>query len=1486
MQSDSSIQQSTSGRNMRKSAVNQRLFMKKLSNDSLSDDEYPDDRNDNNTSHNIGMDGTSDYHDTEYNVWPPIVEKHPEFCWSHQFLHGRSDWILNIPPMPPDLTYTQILARAKLPVYIDQKYFLTLGAVYNLPDDKSPIMKIDLQKLRQDLSSLHNQMGKVNISKLPEPHKTFHPDRISPNAGHWDDLCKEMKEFQDLVLDEHREKRRKYKIIINSCQKYVESKMFSVSTGVLDDKRASAVYKQVCTLMEVFWSKIERIAWESIKSELNSQLIEQKRKRLNKFVKDAMKFATTDRTSKTEGNRLSPTASATATEFQYENDSDKEFKTDSEEFTDADKQFQLQQEKDGEYDRDMSTDSESERKLELDILRDEAEMDINELIGKYRILDQSYKENGDDNPLDDRGKRSRSSVDSSNESYSESYTPLSEPQLNVSNGSACIKQEIREVDPDEFDINDKEFQEQRRIDEVLDRDMDTDSESERKNEIDMLHGEAEMDLNELIKRYKQMERSNSISDIDSEMQMTNSEGDNSVYESQESGNESEVSDEFKDKNENVKLQQQEDKELDSTMNIDSVNTYKTESDQLQDDDVININQLAEKCKVFKNGEKRSRSLLQSDTKNPYCDHIQNTVQKIEPKLNMDDNELIPVPHLLRATLRSYQHQGLTWLAKLHEKGTNGILADEMGLGKTLQTISLLAHLACHLGKWGPHLIIVPNSLLINWEMEFKKFCPGFKVLVYYGSASERAKKRVGWNKPYVFNVCIASYATVVQDAHILKRKNWQYMVLDEAQNIKNFESKRWSTLLTFNSEYRILLTGTPLQNSIQELWSLMHFILPDVFSSHSEFKEWFGDPITAAIEAEQIAGSVDSSGKPNELVTKLHCVLRPYLLRRLKKDVEKQMPSKYEHVIKCTLTRRQRTLYDEFMSCASTSDTLKTGSYHGVLNIMMQLRKICNHPDQLNPRLVESPLNVGSSCTVATDIPNMLHIYNESCGQLKNWSIDGHFGSSCIGNYTSLSNDINIIGNRVAGYTTFRQIKNNYDKLWCRFPSYSQIYVSEIYQDHNICRLSLDNYGIYCGAEKHGISSDCVNLSNNLYMNHDSMNFPCTINHSSDLLRDIDKLISFDSFLGENIINPQVPKFLQVSNPLVHFETYKNYLFRCNYNAVVDTDQFTIPYYSGSGGILKRQSIINKMARHLHFIKSLDNPLEFLHHSQSLILPPKSALHDDCGKFHVLGDLLEKLKKENHRCLLYTQFSKMLDILESWICTRGYIYVRLDGKTKVDQRQRIVTRFNEDPKIFLFISSTRAGGIGLNLTGADTVIFYDTDWNPAMDRQAMDRCHRIGQTKDVNVYRLVSEYTVEENIWRKQLIKRKLDDVVVDQGKFGGEIWFNNATTLKDMIVSHKIEGDDEELYGKRILHESETLPDAPTRALKLMAMVEEEDDKIVTSKKDDKDEFKEHFSADTFATIPALVTLCVKFLKRYNTPNLSHLVNEFRIKIDAEAAM
>ena len=156
---------------------------------------------------------------------------------------------------------------------------------------------------------------------------------------------------------------------------------------------------------------------------------------------------------------------------------------------------------------------------------------------------------------------------------------------------------------------------------------------------------------------------------------------------------------------------------------------------------------------------------------------------------------VPVPSLLRGNLRTYQKQGLNWLASLYNNHTNGILADEMGLGKTIQTISLLAYLACEKENWGPHLIVVPTSVLLNWEMEFKRFAPGFKVLTYYGSPQQRKEKRKGWNKPDAFHVCIVSYQLVVQDQHSFKRKRWQYMVLDEAHNIKNFRSTRWQALL-------------------------------------------------------------------------------------------------------------------------------------------------------------------------------------------------------------------------------------------------------------------------------------------------------------------------------------------------------------------------------------------------------------------------------------------------------------------------------------------------------------------------------------------------------------------------------------------------------------------------------------------------------------------------------------------------------------------
>ena len=310
-----------------------------------------------------------------------------------------------------------------------------------------------------------------------------------------------------------------------------------------------------------------------------------------------------------------------------------------------------------------------------------------------------------------------------------------------------------------------------------------------------------------------------------------------------------------------------------------------------------------------------------------------------------------VPALLskKLRMREYQHIALDWMIALYDKGLNGILADEMGLGKTIMTISVLAYLACERGIWGPHLIVVPTSLLLNWEIELKRWCPAFKVLTYYGSPKERKAKRQGWSKPNSFHVCISSYKMVVQDQNMFRRKKWKYLILDEAHNIKNFQSQRWQVLLNFRTKRRLLLTGTPLQNNLMELWSLLHFLMPHIFTSHSEFKDWFANPLMSMVEG--------NSAMNDTLVQRLHSVLRPFILRRLKKDVEKQLPEKKEHVVACRLSKRQRCLYDDFLAAGATQAKLSSGNLLEIINVLMQLRKVCNHPDLFEERPIVSPFD-------------------------------------------------------------------------------------------------------------------------------------------------------------------------------------------------------------------------------------------------------------------------------------------------------------------------------------------------------------------------------------------------------------------------------------------------------------------------------------------------------------------------------------------------
>ncbi|CAL1162457.1 unnamed protein product [Cladocopium goreaui] len=302
--------------------------------------------------------------------------------------------------------------------------------------------------------------------------------------------------------------------------------------------------------------------------------------------------------------------------------------------------------------------------------------------------------------------------------------------------------------------------------------------------------------------------------------------------------------------------------------------------------------------------------------------------------------------LLRHPIRErlgHRLDGLHWLATLHDKDFNGILADEMGLGKTIMTIALLAHLAIQKEVWGPHLIVVPSSVLLNWVKELKKWTPGLKVCAYFGDLEERRLKRRGWGVEDAFHVCVVSYSVALQDVRFLKRRRWYYMILDEAQHIKNCRSQKWQQLMRFNTERRLLLTGTPLQNNLTELWSLMHFLMPDMFQSYHDFKEFFSDPLQLALHEKRV-------DQEQDLVARLHKVLRPFLLRRLKSEVERQLPNKHEYVVRCPLSRRQQVLYEEFMQRCETQRVLKKGDYLSMMGILMQLRKVCNHPELFEPR--------------------------------------------------------------------------------------------------------------------------------------------------------------------------------------------------------------------------------------------------------------------------------------------------------------------------------------------------------------------------------------------------------------------------------------------------------------------------------------------------------------------------------------------------------
>ncbi|QCD91018.1 SWI/SNF-related matrix-associated actin-dependent regulator of chromatin subfamily A member 5 [Vigna unguiculata] len=523
----------------------------------------------------------------------------------------------------------------------------------------------------------------------------------------------------------------------------------------------------------------------------------------------------------------------------------------------------------------------------------------------------------------------------------------------------------------------------------------------------------------------------------------------------------------------------------------------------------------------------------------------------EERVQKEQKELMPL--LTGGELKPYQLKGVKWLISLWQNGLNGILADQMGLGKTIQTIGFLSHLKAK-GLDGPYMIIAPLSTLSNWVNEISRFAPSLPTIIYHGNKKERDEIRKKYMPRTIgpkFPIVITSYEIALYDAKkYLRHYSWKYLVVDEGHRLKNSQCKLVKELKYITVENKILLTGTPLQNNLAELWSLLNFILPDIFASLEEFESWFNLSVKGNNEAtrEEL-----EEKRRFQVVAKLHAILRPFLLRRMKSDVEIMLPKKKEIILYANMTEHQKNLQDHLVN-KTLGNYLKEKMSSGrplpgslVRNLAIQLRKVCNHPDLLD--------------------------------------------SAC------------------------------------------------------------DDTSFY---------------------------------------------------------------------------------------------------------------------------------------------PPVNEIVEQCGKFHLLDRLVQRLFARNHKVLVFSQWTKVLDIMDYYFSEKGFEVCRIDGSVKLDERKRQLQDFNdENSNCRVFLLSTRAGGLGINLTAADTCILYDSDWNPQMDLQAMDRCHRIGQTKPVHVYRLSTAQSIEDRMLRRAFSKLKLEHVVIGKGQFHQERKAVNTDEIEEEDVLALLRDDE-----------------------------------------------------------------------------------------------
>ena len=596
-------------------------------------------------------------------------------------------------------------------------------------------------------------------------------------------------------------------------------------------------------------------------------------------------------------------------------------------------------------------------------------------------------------------------------------------------------------------------------------------------------------------------------------------------------------------------------------------------------------------------------------------------------------------------MKQYQLEGLEWLKTLWMNGLSGILADEMGLGKTLQAISMIAFFKEN-NISGPFLIAAPLSTLSNWIEEFKRWAPTINTILYHASKDEREamrrkKMKIQDQAKWDFPVVVTSYELCMNDRKFLANYQWRYIIVDEGHRLKNMNCKLVQELMTYNSANRLLITGTPLQNNIAELWSLLHFLLPEVFNDLDSFERWFD--FSSVLEDKTEADGKTSKRK-NNLVSTMHSILKPFLLRRVKTDVESSLPKKREYILYAPLTSEQRELYREIL--AGTSRTY------------------------LEEKAVE---RIDAKSRTAS----LKRKANESGRSTPMKSLKLSRGSTPA----SVASTGSVRRGRKARRSNYRDVTD---------------------REFN-ARLRRIEKG------EEGLSLDQASPS------------PESQEMSSDEAEEFERAqtlkLAKKEMSTKKLQNPVLQLRLACNSP-------HNFYWPWKPTTLAEQDSGDFPQ-------------------------------------------PDDTLIKASGKILLLDTLLPRLFKLGHKVLIFSQFKTTLDILETYALElRGWKACRIDGSVAQEDRHAQITSFNTDKSYNLFLLSTRAGGQGINLTAADTVVLFDSDWNPQQDLQAMDRAHRIGQTKPVVVYRLATRGTVEETLLFKADSKRKLEKLVIQKGKF------------------------------------------------------------------------------------------------------------------------